>query len=241
MSSSPWLPTGASRRLWSRFSIVASLVEEAERLNALNLEFFRLAVDDVKADRLELAEQTGSQFISLFSVSGRYRSSLDCSYLPCVRPPRGGAVIGDRHVEGRGMRQGHVVHIFTFEGVRLYGCRRPARNAGGSDCQHHPCGVPPERGLGETVHDPQQLHDPLRGYRLLRGNHSDACYRVRIGVVGEPPEHHRGDSRTARGDGEASRLGHTHPPAGVAHHDTGGAHNVAGLVIDEMVATLGWD
>ena len=36
------------------------LIEEAERLNALNLEFFRLTVDDVKADRLELAEQTGS-------------------------------------------------------------------------------------------------------------------------------------------------------------------------------------
>ena len=94
------------------------LVEEAERLNALNLEFFRLAVDDVKADRLELAEQTGSQFISLFSVFGSISIIVGLLLIFLVfvllAAARSSEIGMSRAV---GMRQGHVVQIFTFEGV----------------------------------------------------------------------------------------------------------------------------
>ena len=94
------------------------LVEEAERLNALNLEFFRLAVDDVKADRLELAEQTGSQFISLFSVFGSISIIVGLLLIFLVfvllAAARSSEIGMSRAV---GMRQGHVVQIFTFEGI----------------------------------------------------------------------------------------------------------------------------
>ena len=94
------------------------LVAEAERLNALNLEFFRLAVDDVKADRLELAEQTGSQFISLFSVFGSISIIVGLLLIFLVfvllAAARSSEIGMARAV---GMRQGHVVQIFTFEGV----------------------------------------------------------------------------------------------------------------------------
>ena len=94
------------------------LVEEAERLNALNLEFFRLAVDDVKADRLELAEQTGSQFISLFSVFGSISIIVGLLLIFLVfvllAAARSSEIGMSRAV---GMRQSHVVQIFTFEGV----------------------------------------------------------------------------------------------------------------------------
>ncbi|MDE2823592.1 MAG: FtsX-like permease family protein, partial [Chloroflexota bacterium] len=94
------------------------LIEEAERLNALNLEFFRLAVDDVKADRLELAEQTGSQFISLFSVFGSISIIVGLLLIFLVfvllAAARSSEIGMSRAV---GMRQGHVVQIFTFEGV----------------------------------------------------------------------------------------------------------------------------
>ena len=94
------------------------LVDEAERLNALNLEFFRLAVDDVKADRLELAEQTGSQFISLFSVFGSISIIVGLLLIFLVfvllAAARSSEIGMSRAV---GMRQGHVVQIFTFEGV----------------------------------------------------------------------------------------------------------------------------
>ena len=94
------------------------LTVEAERLNALNLEFFRLAVDDVKADRLELAEQTGSQFISLFSVFGSISIIVGLLLIFLVfvllAAARSSEIGMARAV---GMRQGHVVQIFTFEGV----------------------------------------------------------------------------------------------------------------------------
>ena len=94
------------------------LVEEAERLNALNLEFFRLTVDDVKADRLELAEQTGSQFISLFSVFGSISIIVGLLLIFLVfvllAAARSSEIGMARAV---GMRQSHVVQIFTFEGV----------------------------------------------------------------------------------------------------------------------------
>lgn len=94
------------------------LIEEAERLNALNLEFFRLTVDDVKADRLELAEQTGSQFISLFSVFGSISIIVGLLLIFLVfvllAAARSSEIGMARAV---GMRQGHVVQIFTFEGV----------------------------------------------------------------------------------------------------------------------------
>ena len=94
------------------------LLEEAERLNALNLEFFRLTVDDVKADRLELAEQTGSQFISLFSVFGSISIIVGLLLIFLVfvllAAARSSEIGMARAV---GMRQGHVVQIFTFEGV----------------------------------------------------------------------------------------------------------------------------
>ncbi len=94
------------------------LVEEAEQLNALNLKFFRLAVDDVKADRLELAEQTGSQFISLFSVFGSISIIVGLLLIFLVfvllAAARSSEIGMSRAV---GMRQGHVVQIFTFEGV----------------------------------------------------------------------------------------------------------------------------
>ena len=94
------------------------LTEEAERLNALNLEFFRLNVDDVKADRLELAEQTGSQFIALFSVFGSISIIVGLLLIFLVfvllAAARSSEIGMSRAV---GMRQGHVVQIFTFEGV----------------------------------------------------------------------------------------------------------------------------
>lgn len=94
------------------------LVASAERLNALNLEFFRLAVDDVKADRLELAEQTGSQFISLFSVFGSISIIVGLMLIFLVfvllAAARSSEIGMARAI---GMRQGHVVQIFTFEGV----------------------------------------------------------------------------------------------------------------------------
>jgi putative ABC transport system permease protein len=90
----------------------------AERLNTLNLQFFRLAVDDVKADRLELAEQTGSQFISLFSVFGSISIIVGLLLIFLVfvllAAARSSEIGMARAV---GMRQGHVVQIFTFEGV----------------------------------------------------------------------------------------------------------------------------
>ena len=96
------------------------LVAEAERLNALNLEFFRLAVDDVKADRLELAEQTGSQFISLFSVFGSISIIVGLLLIFLVfvllAAARSSEIGMARAV---GMRQGHVVQIFTFEGLPI--------------------------------------------------------------------------------------------------------------------------
>ena len=46
------------------------LEENSERLNTLSSQLFNLTVDDIKADRLELAEQTGSQFVSLFTIFG---------------------------------------------------------------------------------------------------------------------------------------------------------------------------
>ncbi len=98
--------------------IRGGLTAEAERLNALNLEFFRLAVDDVKADRLELAEQTGSQFISLFSVFGSISIIVGLLLIFLVfvllAAARSSEIGMSRAV---GMRQGHVVQIFTFEGV----------------------------------------------------------------------------------------------------------------------------
>ncbi len=98
--------------------IRGGLTVEAERLNALNLEFFRLSVDDVKADRLELAEQTGSQFISLFSVFGSISIIVGLLLIFLVfvllAAARSSEIGMSRAV---GMRQGHVVQIFTFEGV----------------------------------------------------------------------------------------------------------------------------
>ena len=94
------------------------LAVSAERLNTLNLQFFRLAVDDVKADRLELAEQTGSQFISLFSVFGSISIIVGLLLIFLVfvllAAARSSEIGMARAV---GMRQGHVVQIFTFEGV----------------------------------------------------------------------------------------------------------------------------
>ena len=202
------------------------LVEEAERLNALNLEFFRLAVDDVKADRLELAEQTGSQFISLFSVFGSISIIVGLLLiflvfvlLAAARSSEIGMARGSRY-EARARRPD--IHL---RGRCLYCGRRSAGNAWGSGSQHHSGGSPPKRCFGRAVYDPQQLHDPLRGHCLLRRYHSHLDHRRRLGVVGEQAQHHRCHSRSPRGDGEASGPCNPHHPAGVAHCVSGRPHN----------------
>ncbi|MCH2320704.1 MAG: FtsX-like permease family protein [SAR202 cluster bacterium] len=94
------------------------LEENSERLNTLSSQLFNLTVDDIKADRLELAEQTGSQFVSLFTIFGSVSIIVGLLLIFLVFVLLAAARSSEIGI-GRaiGLRQSHVVQAFLYEGL----------------------------------------------------------------------------------------------------------------------------